>query len=254
VRELVSRLSDDEVRKLLLDQLDRRQPRRAPRESVDPHVGNGRECGHDAPGFRGIKAARTLPETLRTSAEAHRAMDPRSTWYRRLLAALLVSGWIIEWFYRRALRDYRTRLGQTSPRPSRRARSPGFGLLLDFGIVVEHRGDQRVFPPSGTTTRIATTYDLIIVVVIVRVTALLARFLLGHGRRRKASTVRGCAGAYAVSLAVTFATLSLCGSRSTPYCWAAAPARRPGLCSRSPLSLGVPLTIGPCGVRTPSPT
>ena len=142
IRELVARLSDDDVRKLLLDQLDRAataapanaKPGMGMSGMVDEHAGAMRTT------LGSLEAAYyALPDTLRQVGTKLTEPDGLSQLavIAEILAALLVAGFFIEWLYRRALRRFRTRLEQTTaPTFSARAFQLGMGLLLDLGGIL----------------------------------------------------------------------------------------------------------------------
>jgi small-conductance mechanosensitive channel len=187
IRELVARLSDDEVRKLLLDQLDRAaasspahtKPGMRMSGMVDEHAGAMRTT------LGSLEAAYyALPDTVRqvgTKLTEPNGMSQLAV-IAELLAALFVSGSAIEWLYHRALRRFRTRLGGTpAPTFSAQVFQHGVGLLIDLGGVL-------VWSIAAITAffllwhdhalRRTTILDLTIGVIVVRTTMVLARFLL----------------------------------------------------------------------------
>ena len=114
IRELVSRLSDDDVRKLLLDQLDRAAA--ATPANAKPGMGMSGMVNEHAGAMRttlgGLEGAyNALPESLRQVRA--KLTEPDGTEPLRALAGLLVAvitaGFAVEWVYRRALRRFRTR-------------------------------------------------------------------------------------------------------------------------------------------------
>ena len=187
IRELVARLSDDEVRKLLLDQLDRAAvATQANTKSamgmsgmVDEHAGAMRTT------FGSLEAAYfALPDTLWQVGTKLTEPDGMGQLLviAELLAALFICGWVIEWIYHRALRRFRTRLKETpAPTFSARAFQLGVGLLIDLGGIL-------VWSIAAITAffllwhdhelRRTTILALMIGVIIVRTTMLFARFLL----------------------------------------------------------------------------
>jgi len=186
VRDLVARLSDDEVRALLLQQLDRAAA--APSEAsakmgmagtVDQHAGAMRNVLGDLE-----QAAVSLPATMRGIGEKLLEPDglPRLGLIAGLLVAMLGVGWVAEMLYDRGLRAYRTRLRQT---PASTFMAGAFrlavGLSLDFAGVV-------VFGVVVITAFFLMWHEhdlqrhailnILLVVVAVRFVALFARFLL----------------------------------------------------------------------------
>jgi small-conductance mechanosensitive channel len=194
IRELVARLSDDEVRKLLLDQLDRAaaaapasaRAGRGMSGMVDEHAGAMRTT------LGGLEAAYyALPDTLRqvraklTESENGSRLEHGAG----LLIAVLAAGFVIEWLYRRALFHFRTRLAKGSaPTYSAQVFKHGVGLLIDLGAIL-------VWTIAAISTffllwhahelRRTLIVDVIIAVVLVRTTMLVARFLLAPGEPAK---------------------------------------------------------------------
>ena len=187
IRELVSRLSDDDVRKLLLDQLDRAATTATP--DAKPGMGMAGVVDEHAGAMRttlgSLEAAYyALPDTLRSVAIKLTEPDGMSQLavIAELLAALLVAGFLIEWLYHRALRGFRARLEQ-SPAPtfSARAFQLGMGLLIDLGGVL-------VWSIAAVTAffllwhdhalRRTLILDFMLGVIIVRTAMVVARFLL----------------------------------------------------------------------------
>ena len=227
VRELVSRLSDDEVRKLLLDQLDRAAAAPATRSRgaigmsgmVDEHAGMMRT------NFAALQGALVdLPKTMRQVETKLTEPDGPSQLLiiAEILAALLAIGWVVESIYDRALHDYRARLA-SSPVDSFSANAfrLGVGLLLDIGgIVVWSLAALTAFflMWHDHALRRTTILDFMIVVVIVRIAWLVARFLLakdaGPGRLlpfadAPAATLRRFAVVLAAIFGITIAAVSL---------------------------------------------
>jgi len=186
IRELVARLSDDDVRKLLLDQLDRAAaaPVNAKAQMgmsgmVDEHAGAMRTT------LGGLEAAYyALPQTLRQARAKLTEPDDTKplTALAELLGAVLVAGLALEWIYRRALRRFRTGLDQTEAATySAQVFKYGVGLLIDLGAIL-------VWTIAAISTfflvwhehelRRTTVLDIVIGVLIVRTTMLFARFLL----------------------------------------------------------------------------
>ena len=197
VRDLLSRLSDEQVRKLLLDQLDRAAARAIPRTEagatgmasmggmagmagvVDEHAGSMRSRS-DALYDALVALPATLREvTMRLSSPGGAAELWRLAGY---LAAMLAIGWIAKGIYDYALRDYRKRLLHTAAETySARAFQLAVGLLLDLGGIAVFGGASIAFFfgiwQSHDLHRIAALVVLI-AVIVVQATALLARFLL----------------------------------------------------------------------------
>jgi len=192
IRELVARLSDDDVRKLLLDQLDRAAVAPASAKSamgmsgmMDEHAGAMRTT------LGSLAAAYyALPDALRQVGTKLTEPDGigQLLVIAELLAALLVAGFGIEWVYHRALRRFRTRLEQTpAPTFSARAFQLGVGFLIDLGGIL-------VWSIAAITAffllwhdhelRRTTILDLLIGVIIVRTTMLLARFCSRRATRQ----------------------------------------------------------------------
>ena len=187
IRELVARLSDDQVRKLLLDQLDRT----AAATSANAKAGMGmsgmvnEHAGAMRTTLGSLEVAYyALPGTFRQVATKLTEPDGMSQLavIVELLAALLVAGFAIEWLYHRALRRFRTRLEQTPATTySARVFQFGMGLLIDLGGIL-------VWSIAAITAffllwhdhelRRTTILDFMIGVIIVRTTMVLARFLL----------------------------------------------------------------------------
>jgi small-conductance mechanosensitive channel len=185
VRELVSRLSDEEVRKLLLDQLDRAAaPAKAKGDKgmsgmVDENAGMVRER------LRELRdASVALPQTL--SDVGAKLDDPEGLpGIVKLsigLAGMLVFGWLAERVYERALRHYRTRLAPPAAETfTARSFRLGTGIVLDLGaIAVFALAALALFLAlwQGHGLRRMAILELLIAVVAIRVAGLLAGFLL----------------------------------------------------------------------------
>jgi small-conductance mechanosensitive channel len=184
IRELVARLSDDEVRKLLLDQLDRAAVATPDAKSgkgmsrmVDEHAGAMRTTLGE------LEAAYyALPDTLRQVREKFTDPDKTERLAAALVVAVIVAGFVIEWIYRRALRRFRTALEQTQATTySRQVFKHGVGFLIDLGAIV-------VWTIAAISTffllwhehelRRTTILGVVIGIIIVRTTMLVARLLL----------------------------------------------------------------------------
>ena len=193
IRELVSRLSDGDVRKLLIDQLDRAAvPTKAKDKGMSGMVDES----------AGMVRARlvelqdaffALPVT--TSEVVAKLEDPEADGMPGLLkvvlglAIMLIVGWLAERVYDWALRSYRKRL---VPPPvetfTTRSFRLGVGLCLDLaGIVVFALAALAIFLAlwQGHGLRRIAIVELLIAVVAVRVTWLFARFLLNGGAAKE---------------------------------------------------------------------
>lgn len=204
VRDLLSRLSDEQVRQLLIDQLDRTvapppkakadtgKTRMASMEGmagmagiVDEHAGSMR--GNSDALYDALVA---FPSTLREVAARLTSPGGAAQLWRlaAYLAAMLAIGWIAQRLYDYALRDYRSRLLQTPAGTySARAFQLGVGLLLDVGGIA-------VFGAAAISFFFAYWVDhdlrriailvMLIAIVVVRITALFAHFLLAPAATR----------------------------------------------------------------------
>ncbi|MEO8304991.1 MAG: mechanosensitive ion channel family protein [Betaproteobacteria bacterium] len=227
VRELVSRLSDDEVRKLLLDQLDRAAAV-APAKGKGAMGMSGRMDEHAEmmrTNFAALQGALAdLPQTMRQVEARLTEPDGPSQLLIivEILAALLAAGWVVEAVYDRALRGYRSRLANSSGHSfSANAFRRGVGLLLDIGgIVVWSLAALTVFFLiwHDHDLRRTTILDFMILVAIVRVAVLVARFLFAKGAGSErllpfadapAATLRRFAVALAAIFGGTIAAVSL---------------------------------------------
>jgi len=211
IRDLLSRLSDQQVRSLLLEQLDRAaaQPQRSKAgagmfsiDGMTPVTGMAGMVAGNAGTLRDRMAALytafvALPPTVRDVAgmlaQGPAGGTPESAGPGRHaadLVAMLVAGWIAQWIYVYALRNFRARLMQ-APAVTYFARAfqLGVGLVLDlagigvFALVAFFVYVMRQH--AGDLWRVALL-SVLIAVVIVRIVALFARFLLdpAGGERR----------------------------------------------------------------------
>jgi len=139
-------MSDTEVRKMLLEQLDRAAAPASPAKTADGRdmAGMAGMVGQKSGTVRERLAALTaafvaLPSTLR-EAGARLASGAGALSLAALLgylAVMLIVGWILERVYHYALRDYRTRRLQTPATTfSSCAIQLALGLLLDLGGIV----------------------------------------------------------------------------------------------------------------------
>ena len=198
VRDLLSRLSDGQVRQLLIDQLDRAVAPPTKSKGDGGMTGMARMGGmtgmagmvdEHAGTMRGrfdvlYDALAALPSTMREVATRLAGPEvPADGWrLAGYLAAMILIAWIVEFAYRYALRDYRVRLQKTQAATfSARAFQLGVRLLLDLGGIA-------VFGVAAIAFFFAfwLGYDLrriavlvaLIAILVVRTTALFARFLL----------------------------------------------------------------------------
>jgi small-conductance mechanosensitive channel len=188
IRELVSRLSDEDVRKLLIDQLDRAavpakgKGDKAMSGMVDENAGMVRERLGEL-----RDAVFALPATA--SEVVARLDDPDGPTVLPLVGALVIAmlliAWGVERLYHRALRNYRRRLAPADTETfSARAFRLGAGLALDLGgILVFALAALAIFLAlwQGHGLRRITIVELLIAVVAIRVTWIFARFLLDGG-------------------------------------------------------------------------
>jgi small-conductance mechanosensitive channel len=184
IRELVSRLSDEDVRKLLINQLDRAAVPGKGKDAamsgmVEHNAGMIRERSSELK-----DAFLAFPTTLREVVA--KLDEPDGPSVLGLLAALIVGilliGWVAERIYHRALRNYRKRLGPPATESfSARAFRLGMVLVLDLvGILIFALAALATFLAlwQGHGLRRIAIIEILIGVVAVRVTALFARFLL----------------------------------------------------------------------------
>ncbi len=185
IRELVSRLSDEDVRKLLIDQLDRSaapakgKGDKAMSGMVEENAGMVRErLGELKDAFL------ALPMTLGEVVTKLDEPDGPSVLLRvvALIVAGLVAAWLAERLYDFALRHYRAKL---APPPvetfTARAFRRAVGLALDLvGIAVFALAFLALFLAlwQGHGLRRIAIVELLIAVVAIRVTWIFARFLL----------------------------------------------------------------------------
>jgi small-conductance mechanosensitive channel len=193
VRDLLSRLSDEQVRSLLIEQLDRAAAAPAPAKSAAGMGGMAAMGGmagmveENAGTIRGrvhamYGALLAFPATLRTLAVRLGEGDIARLWpLLAHLAAMLAIGWIAHRAYDYALRSYRARLQTPAASFWARAFQLATGLLLDVtGLAVFALGALVVFFAlwlDDELQRIAVLLALL-AIVVVRVAALLVRFLL----------------------------------------------------------------------------
>ncbi|MEP7063582.1 MAG: mechanosensitive ion channel domain-containing protein [Betaproteobacteria bacterium] len=250
VRDLLSRLSDQQVRGLLLEQLDRAaKPSPAPGAGgmfamggMTQMAGMAGMVDQNAGTLRGrlealYAACVALPSTLRgvairlsTANAEGGAAEPAQFW-RRLgeLAAMLVAGWIALLIYRRALRNFRARLMHPPANAYfARAFQLGVGLALDLsGIGVFALVAFAVYLALDHAHELWRILMLatLIACVVVQVVQVFARFLLdtadGHDRLlpfadAPARRLRGFAISLSILFGVFVMALSLLGAAGAP--------------------------------------
>jgi len=194
VRELVSRMSDEDVRKLLIDQLDKAAAASAPKAKGDGGMtGMTGMVEHNAGMMRSRgeeleAAAVAFPATL--EATAVKVTEPDGSARLALIVAaigaFLLLGWIAEKLCARALRNYRARLEQAAATTfTARAFQRGVLLLLDIaGLVVFALVALGAHVAMWHPQHLQRALMLITIVAVigVRLVALLARFLLAPRR------------------------------------------------------------------------
>ena len=232
VRDLLSRLSDAQVRALLIDELERtaastaKPPATAAAAGragmagmVDQHAGEMRSR------YDTLNAAFVgLPATFATLVTRLREPDGRPALVAVFgyVVAMLATAFVAERIYMYALRRYRQRLLQVPATGySARAFQVGMGLVLDVGALLVFGIAAILFFFSwwlDHDLRRILVLQILFIVFVVRVVALLTRFLLGrsveHERLlpfddRAASRLRGFVIALAVMFGVSIATRSL---------------------------------------------
>lgn len=201
-RELLSQMSDAQVRKLLLEQLDRTA---APAPAAKPADGMAGMAGMGMAGMVGMvgdnagtvrervatmyAALLALPSTLH-AAGMRLTSGAGAPAFWRLVAyfgVMLVVGWIVERAYRYALRRYRRGRTQAAATTfSARALELAFGLALDLaGIALFALGALAVFLARWREDEMQRAVVLValLAIVVVRVMAMVARFLLAPDAR-----------------------------------------------------------------------
>ena len=200
VRELMSRLSDEQARTLLIEQLDRAtvtQPTTkgeamSAMAGMSGMAGMAGKVGENAGTVRDrihalYEALVALPATtqelvMRLTGRA----GPSALWLLGgYVAAMLVIGWIVERAYDYGLRRYRAQLLDVPASTfSARAFQLGTGLVLEFGgIVVFTLGALAVFLVlwRGEELQRVAVLLLLFAVIVVRIAVVIARFLLAPG-------------------------------------------------------------------------
>ena len=240
VRDLLSRLSDAQVRNLLIDQLDRTAV--AP---VNPASGGGmaamagmagmvdEHAGSMRSRYDTLYAAFVgLPATMR-NVVTRLTGPPGASQFWPFIAyalALLATAVLAERVYVHVLRGYRQRLLHSPAATfSARAFRLGLGLLLDLGGLAMFGVAAILFFFARwleDELRRILVLDVLFAIVIVRITALFARFLLSPaGTRHRllpfadapARRLRWFAIALAAVYGSSFATIAVLGaSGATP--------------------------------------
>ena len=240
VRDLLSRLSDAQVRNLLIDQLDRTAV--AP---VNPASGGGmaamagmagmvdEHAGSMRSRYDTLYAAFVgLPATMR-NVVTRLTGPPGASQFWPFIAyalALLATAVLAERVYVHALHGYRQRLLHSPAATfSARAFRLGLGLLLDLGGLAIFGVAAILFFFAGwleDELRRILVLDVLFGIVVVRITALFARFLLSPaGTRHRllpfadapARRLRWFAIALAAVYGSSFATIAVLGaSGATP--------------------------------------
>ena len=240
VRDLLSRLSDAQVRNLLIDQLDRTAV--AP---VNPASGGGmaamagmagmvdEHAGSMRSRYDTLYAAFVgLPATMRNVVTRLTGPPGASQFWPFMgyALALLATAVLAERVYVHALHGYRQRLLHSPAATfSARAFRLGLGLLLDLGGLAIFGVAAILFFFAGwleDELRRILVLDVLFAIVIVRITALFARFLLSPaGTRHRllpfadapARRLRWFAVALAAVYGSSFATIAVLGaSGATP--------------------------------------
>jgi len=196
-RDLVSRLSDEQVRSLLLEQLDRAAAAdaKAPAARGKPGMmGMAGVVDQHAQSMRDVyaeltAASKALPATLseawtRVAGADGSALSPLG----RVLALMLLSAALVEALFRYALRPYRRKLlGAPAAAFSARAVQLTIELMLDAGalvvFVVVAIGVFFALFPAAELARIVIL-ELLLAIVVVRLAMLVGRFLLASAPTR----------------------------------------------------------------------
>jgi small-conductance mechanosensitive channel len=197
IRDALSKMSDQEVRSLLIEQLDRAAKASAGASPADGMMAKAGMAGMmevDAGTLRGrvrdmIAAAHALPETARYVVDRLDLGAGEGNGIAHLAGAfalMLVAGLVVEGLYGLALRGQRGRLAQTAGGTYfARAFGLGANLALDVGAIVVFAAGAlgvyltiRAIPELWRIVLIAA----LMAVVVVRGAALAARVLLGRSR------------------------------------------------------------------------
>lgn len=196
IRDALAHMSDQQVRSLLIEQLDR--VAKAPASGDAAHAGGGMMEKAGVAGMMEMNAGTMrsqaqaifvaflwMPETLRGIVDRLNQGAGESDGIARItgaLALMLVTGFAVEWLYGFALRRARARLAQTAGDSYfARAFQLGASLALRLGaLAVFALGAVAVYL---TIRSIPDLWRIVLIaallaIVAVRVTALFARFLL----------------------------------------------------------------------------
>jgi moderate conductance mechanosensitive channel len=239
IRDALAHMSDQQVRSLLIEQLDR--VAKAPASGEGAHAGGGMMEKAGMAGMMEMNAGTMrgraqaiytaflwMPETLRDIVDRLNRGAGESDGVARIagaLALMLVTGLAVEWLYGIALRRARGRLAQTpGDTYVARAFQLGASLALRLGaLAVFALGAVAVYL---TIRSIPDLWRIVLIaalmaIVVVRATSLLVRFLLSpasaHARLlpfddRTARRLRAYAIAVAAIFAFVLVTLSVMGA------------------------------------------
>ncbi len=183
IRDLMSRLSDDQVRELLLQQLDRNAAARDSAEQEDAVDEVYEEAQDLKAGLAAaLRAATTLPQVPRLVWAGITEGGTASTGALLFALALIFGlGWGVEWLYRRATKaSFRHKEDTEKPSPFTRLgvlilraiiESIGIAIfaLTAFGVSI-------LVTPGGETSAVLSV-TLITGVVAVRVVLVIARLI-----------------------------------------------------------------------------
>ena len=219
IRELVSRLSDEDVRKLLISQLDRSAASskgkgdQAMSGMVEANAGMVRaRLGELRDAFYALRNTVSEVITKLDEPEGPSALPLIGL----LIVAMFLIAWAVERLYHYALRNYRSRLAPVGDETfGARVFRRGASLALDLvGILVFALAALAFFLAlwQGHGLRRIAIVEFLIAVVIVRVTWLFARFLLAKrgGEERLlpfADVPAGQLRRFAVALAVIWSAM-----------------------------------------------
>jgi moderate conductance mechanosensitive channel len=184
IRDMVSRLSDEEVRKILIEQLDRTNARPAAKNEAG--MGMMGMVGNNAVMWR-TRAAEigaatlALPATT-ASALAKLGAGTTPSLVLLVLTAMLAAGALAEFVWRRATREWRARHSEVRGAGFfEDALRRGTGLLVDFmGPVMFGAGALAIFFAlwHGHESRRNLALGLLSALLLTRAVVLVARFLL----------------------------------------------------------------------------
>ena len=189
-REALSRMTDQQVRELLLEQLDRAaaaqaKPSAPSMSAMGGVAGMAGMVGENAGRAHALyQAVVALPATSRdlVARLMNREGDVGPWVLAGYLLAMLMVGWLVERLYDYALRNYRSRVLHAAAQGfSARAFQLAVGLALDLGgIAVFGLGAVAVVFAASISDKLQRVFVLLLVlgVVVVRISVLAARFLL----------------------------------------------------------------------------